>query len=78
MKIFSTITATALLLGAGAIMHSTPASAMRPLGDCIKLAEACSQGDQSACQAYDIGCSANPRLGSAVGGTPPAKSNDTK
>jgi len=78
MKIFSIASAAALLLGAGAIMHSAPASAMRPLGDCIKLAEACSQGDQSACAAYDIGCSANPSQRSVAGGTPPAKSNNTK
>ena len=78
MKIFSTATAAALILGATAIMHSTPASAQLPLGTCQELSEECTQGDQQACKIYLIGCKGKSQMGSAAGDMPLAKSNDSK
>jgi len=76
MKIFSTVTAAALLLGAGAIMHSTPVRA--EIAGCPQLAQECNQGNQEACHLYAIGCKGKAPAGSKVGATPSAKSNETK
>lgn len=74
MKIFSTASAAALLLGMGAFMLSGSAQAALPCG-----AQICStwwteygQGNQQACDLFRADCSGCPPR-SSVSGTPPAK-----
>lgn len=76
MKIFSTTSAAALLLGVSAIMHSAPASAMLPEPTCAALAQECAAGNQQACQIYKLGCLGKSSPGSTVLGAPPARHSD--
>jgi hypothetical protein len=64
MKIFSTGSAAAVLLGIGALMHAPAASAQLPLDTCIMLSQECSQGNQQACVYYARGCKGKSSMGS--------------
>jgi hypothetical protein len=74
MKIFSAVSATALLLGIGAFMHPTTAKAVLPTGYCPTLYADCKVGDQEACAQYDALCTGD-RPSSIVSGVPSAKSH---
>jgi len=73
MKIFSTATMAALLLGAAAITQSGTVRA--EISGCPQLALECDQGNQEACHLYKIGCLGKAQAGSTLGGTSSAKSN---
>jgi hypothetical protein len=73
MKIFSTVTAAALLLGAGALMHAPSASA--EIDGCPQLAQECNAGNQEACHLYAIGCKGKAAPGSNTSGASPANIN---
>ncbi|HUA81406.1 MAG TPA: hypothetical protein VL997_13595 [Dyella sp.] len=76
MKIFSTATMAALLLGTGAIMHSANVKAQ--IDGCQQLAIECDEGDQEACHLYQVGgCKGEAPTGSILKGTPSAKTNHT-
>jgi len=73
MKIFSTASMAAFLLGAGAIMHSGIVKAEIP--DCPTLAMECNQGNQEACHLYQIGCKGEKSTGSISTSTSPDQSS---
>jgi hypothetical protein len=75
MKIFSTVSAVAVLLGVGAFMQSPTARAQLPIGTCIALASECDQGNEQACKTYELGCKGKAPLGSILSGAPPTKNN---
>jgi hypothetical protein len=76
MKIFSTASAAALLLGISVLMASATVQATAPCGAavCATWWAECGQGNQQACSDYKAICSACPPP-STVSGTPPVKIN---
>lgn len=73
MKIFSTASAAALLIGVSAFMHPGTVKAALPEGYCATLYADCQHADASACAQYNSVCTAF-RPGSIVSGMPSAKS----
>jgi hypothetical protein len=56
MKIFSTVSAAALLLGFSAFTPSATVKAALPTGYCPTLYADCKVGDQDACALYNSEC----------------------
>lgn len=74
MKIFSTVTVAGLLLGAGALMHTSIALAAPTCAVCSTWLTECQQGNQTYCTMHEDLCTGCPPR-STVEGAPPTQSN---
>lgn len=74
-KLSMATTVAALLLGIGAFMHATPASALPPCSTCATWWQECEAGNQSACTSFANLCRACPEH-AALSGTPPISGNN--
>lgn len=73
MKIISTVSMAAVLLGVTAMVHSGTVKA--EIDGCPQLALECDQGNQEACHLYQIGCRGEAAPGSTLSGTSAIKGN---
>ena len=75
MKIVSKAVLTAaLLIGVGAFMHPTTASALPPCSTCATWYQECLAGNQTACKEFGSLCLNCPEH-ATVNGTPPVNGN---
>jgi hypothetical protein len=78
MKIFSAVTAVALLLGAGAIMHAPAAHAEADPNTCAGWEAGCQAQIVADCYKVKDYCGGRTSTRPTVAAAPPAKSNETK
>lgn len=78
MKIFSTATAAALLLGIGAFVHAPSALAEAGPSTCAAWEAGCQKGNVQDCYNVKSFCGGRSPQSPTVAAAPPAKSNNSK